>query len=108
MTNDAPTRENNLILRQVIGMRRDRVAVSVTNARVIELLGRMNMRLDAMSERFDGAFSRVDRRIQERHGDVILMENRVLAAITEVRNLRIRSDEERPEAAFAGPGDSRS
>jgi hypothetical protein len=54
MTNDAPTRENNLILRQVIGMRRDRVAVSVTNARVIELLGRMNMRLDAMSERFDG------------------------------------------------------
>ncbi|MEL6063705.1 MULTISPECIES: hypothetical protein [unclassified Methylobacterium] len=108
MASDAPTPENNLILRQMNGMRRDMVAVSETNARVVELLGRMNMRLDEMSERFDGAFSRIDRRIQDLHGDVILMENRVLDAITEVRNLRIRIDEDRPEAAFAGPADSRS
>lgn len=75
---------------------------------MVALLGRMNMRLDEMSERFDGAFMRVDWRLQELHGDVILMKNRVLDAISEVRNLRIRIDEKHSEAAFVGPGDSRS
>ena len=108
MTNAAPTPENDLILRRMNGMRRDMVAVPGTNARVIEWLRRMNMRLDGMSERFDGAFSRVDRCIQELHGDVILTESCVLDAITEVRNLRVRIDEERSDAVFAGPSASRS
>ncbi|WP_039902180.1 hypothetical protein [Methylobacterium sp. GXF4] len=100
MSNRAPTPENNVILRQMSGMRRDMSEISVTNARVIELLGRMNLRLDEMSERFD-------RRLRELQGDMVLMENRVVTAITEVRNISARLDDDQADPSLPR-GDERT
>lgn len=88
-----PTPENNLILRQMVGMRRDMAETRETNARVIELLGRANVRLDEMTARFDDGLGRLDRRLREMQGDLVLMENRVITAIAEVRTIAARMDQ---------------
>ncbi|AWN43917.1 hypothetical protein [Methylobacterium durans] len=100
MTDEAPNPGNNLILRMVQGVRRDVQDMSEREARVIELLGRMNLRLDdvhmrlnEMNARMDQGFARLDRGLSDVRSDIVLLENRAITAVTEVRRVAERLDE---------------
>ncbi|MGU3540894.1 hypothetical protein [Methylobacterium sp. A54F] len=90
---DAPSPDNNLILRSMQGMRRDMIELADRETRVIDLLNRVNMRLDEASARVDQHFARVERQLSDLRSDVLLLENKTLSAITEVRNLVAQLDE---------------
>lgn len=86
MSYEPPSPDNNLILREMRNMRRDMLEVMEREARIVELLNRANLRLDEMS-------NRTERGLHEIRGDLVMMENRILTAITEVRRLAERVDE---------------
>ena len=86
MSYEPPSPDNNLLLRQMRGMRQDMHELMEREARVIELLGRLNLRLDE-------ATARTERSLNEIRSDLLLMENRILTAITETRRLSERIDD---------------
>lgn len=86
MSYELPSPDNNLSLREMRNMRRDMLEVMEREARIVELLNRANLRLDEMS-------NRTERGLNEIRGDLVMMENRILTAITEVRRLAERVDE---------------
>lgn len=94
---DSPTPDNNLILRQMAGMRRDMAEIMEREARGIELMNRLALKIDAGFAQMRESHARLDVRMTELQGDLVLMENRILTAITEVRALAARIDD--PEHA---------
>lgn len=94
---DSPTPDNNLVLRQLTGMRRDMAELMEREARSIELMNRLALRIDAGFAQTRESHARLDARITDMQGDLVLMENRILTAIAEVRALARRIDD--PEHA---------
>ena len=84
---DAPSPENNLILRQLAEIRRENRETQERQARVIELLGRTNQKIDDL-------VARMERGLPEFRGDIVLLENKALSAITDVERAMARMDEQ--------------
>jgi predicted XRE-type DNA-binding protein len=83
---DAPSPENNLILRQLAEIRRENRETQERQARVIELLGRTNQKIDDL-------VARMERGLSEVRSDIVLLENKALSAITGVERAMARMDE---------------
>ncbi|MGX7706142.1 hypothetical protein [Methylobacterium sp. Gmos1] len=99
MVESFPSPNNNILLRQMQGIRRDIQETHERESRLIELVGRLAMRMDEGFNRVrdDIGTVREDidslrRDIDALRGDNVLMENRVLTAISEVRRLSERID----------------
>ena len=84
---DAPSPENNLILRQLAEIRRENRETQERQARVIELLGRTNQKIDDL-------VARMERGLSEVRSDIVLLENKALSAITDVARVVARMDEQ--------------
>ncbi len=84
---DAPPPENNLILRQLAEIRRENRETQERQARVIELLGRTNQKIDDL-------VARMERGLSEVRSDIVLLENKALSAITDVARVVARMDEQ--------------
>ncbi|GJD63252.1 hypothetical protein [Methylobacterium frigidaeris] len=117
---DAPTPDNTLLLRQMQGIRRDLHETHEREARLIELVNRLALRMDEGFGRVREEFGRVrenfgrvrediggvrgevatlredveslQRDVDGLRGDLVLMENRALTAISETRRLPERVD----------------
>lgn len=94
---DAPTPDDNLVLRQLAGMRRDMAEMMERQARSIELQNRLVLRVDEAAGHFREQMAYLQRDMHLVRSDLVDMENRVLTAITEVRNIAARLDD--PEHA---------
>ena len=70
MSLDPTTPENNLILRQLQAVRRESRETQEREARVIELLGRVNQKLDDLE-------SRIDRGMSEIRSDLVLWKTKL-------------------------------
>lgn len=99
MTIDAPTPDNNILLRQMRGTRRDMQEMMEREARTIDLVNRLILRVDEGFARMREEMSALRRdlaathsQVGTVHSDLVLMENRILTAITEVRRLAERVD----------------
>jgi hypothetical protein len=84
---DAPSPGNNLILRQLAEIRRENRETQERQARVIELLGRTNQKIDDL-------VARMERGLSEVRSDIVLLENKALSAITDVARVVARMDEQ--------------
>lgn len=94
---DSPSPDNNLVLRQLAGMRRDMAEMMERQARSIELQNRLVLRVDEGLTQIREEFAYLRRDVHLARSDLVEMENRVLTAITEVRNIAARLDD--PEHA---------
>lgn len=121
MLDAPPTPDNTLLLRQMQGIRRDIHETHEREARLIELVNRLAQRMDEGFSRVREEFGRVReefgrvrediggvrgevaslrgdlaslrRDVDGLRGDLVLMENRVLTAISETRRLSERVDD---------------
>lgn len=84
---DAPSPENNRILRQLAGIRRENRETQERQARVLELLGRTNQKIDDL-------VARMERGLSEVRSGIVLLENKALSAITDVARVVARMDEQ--------------
>lgn len=88
MSFEPPTPDTNLVLRQVQNMRREMLE---RQARVIDLVSRLG-------ERMERGFDDVRRDLREAKSDLVLMENKVLTARSDLLKLVSRLDETAAEA----------
>ncbi|MGU3283380.1 hypothetical protein [Methylobacterium mesophilicum] len=100
----APAPSNNLLLRQMDGLRRDMRELMEREARTIELMNRIAVRMDEGFTRIRDDMAYIRRDVGEMRGDLLTMENRVLNAITEVRFMAARVDEAEAELRQAVEG----
>ncbi len=84
---DAPSPEHSLILRQLTEIRRENRERQERQARVIELLGRTNQKIDDL-------VARMERGLSEVRSDIVLLENKALSAITDLERVIARMDEQ--------------
>lgn len=89
----APSPDNNFILRQMAGMRRDMHALMEMQARSLEAFARTSGRTDEVLNSIAEETQRIRRDVSALRSDMLLMENRVITAITEVRELAARLDQ---------------
>jgi hypothetical protein len=92
MVESSPSPNNNILLRQMQGIRRDIQETHERESRLIELVGRLAIRMDEGFNRVRDDIDSLRRDIDGLRGDNVLMENRVLTAISEVRRLSERVD----------------
>jgi SMC interacting uncharacterized protein involved in chromosome segregation len=99
MAESSPSPNNDVLLRQMQGIRRDIQETHERESRLIELIGRLAMRMDEGFNRVRDDIGAVRddidslrRDIDALRGDNVLMENRVLTAISEVPRLSERID----------------
>jgi hypothetical protein len=86
MSYESPTPDNNLVLRQVHSLRREMHEMMERQARAIDLVSRLG-------ERMERGFDDVRRELREVKPDLVLMENRVLTAQSDVLQLIRRLDD---------------
>lgn len=86
MNDELPAPDNNLVLRQVQSMRREMHEMLERQARAIDLVARL-------SERMERGFDDVRRELREVKSDLVLMENRVLTAQSDILKVVLRLDE---------------
>ena len=86
MSYESPTPDNNLVLRQVQSLRREMHAMMEPQARAIDLVSRLG-------ERMERGFDDVRRDVREVKSDLILMENRVLTAQSDILRIVRRADD---------------
>ncbi|WP_375454700.1 hypothetical protein [uncultured Methylobacterium sp.] len=86
MNDELPTPDNNLVLRQVQGMRREMHEMLERQARAIDLVARLG-------ERMERGFDDVRRELREVKSDLVLMENRVLTAQSDILKVVLHLDE---------------
>lgn len=84
MSYEPPSPDENVVLRQVQGMRREIREVLDRQARVIDLMNRLG-------ERMERGFDDVRRERREVRSDLVLMENRVLTAQSDILRVVVRS-----------------
>ena len=87
MSDEPPTPDNNLVLRQVQGMRREMREMLERQARVIDLV-------DRLGERMERGFDDVRRELREVKSDLVPMENRVPTAQSDIPKVVLRLDHE--------------
>lgn len=86
MSYESPTPDNNPVLRQVQGLRREMHEMTERQARAIDLVSRLG-------ERMERGFDDVRRDVREVKSDLILMENRVLTAQSDILRIVQRADD---------------
>lgn len=86
MSYESPSPDNNLVLRQVHSLRREMQEVMERQARAIDLVNRLG-------ERMERGFDDMRRDLREVRSDLVLMENRVLTAQSDVLRLVQRVDD---------------
>ena len=86
MSYEAPTPDNKLVLRQVHSLRREMHEMMERQARAIDLVNRLG-------ERMERGFDDVRRELREVKSDLVLMENRVLTAQSDVLRVVRRIDD---------------
>ena len=86
MSYEPPNPDNNLVLRQVQSMRREMHEMLERQARAIDLVARLG-------ERMERGFDDVRRELREVNSDLVLMENRVLTAQSDILKVVLRLDE---------------
>lgn len=100
MLDAPPTPDNTLLLRQMQGIRRDIHETHEREARLIEPVDRLALRMDEGFSRVREEFGRVREdiggvrgKVASLRGDLVLVENRVLTAISDTRRLSERVDD---------------
>ena len=93
MSDEPPTPDNNLVLRNIQGLRREMLE---RQARTIDLVNRLALRVSELSMRMDKGFNDVQ-------SDVVLMENKVLSAQSDVLRIVTRLDAERDTVEDTAP-----
>lgn len=86
MSYEPPNPDNNIVLRQVQGMRREMHEMLERQARAIDLVARLG-------ERMERGFDDLRRDLREMKSDLVLMENRVLTAQSDILNVVRRMDD---------------
>ena len=86
MSYEPPTPENNVVLRQVQSLRREMHEILERQARAIDLVSRLG-------ERMERGFDDVRRDLREVKSDLVLMENRVLTAQSDILRVVQRLDD---------------
>lgn len=95
MSYEPPNPDNNLVLRQVQSMRREMHEILERQARAIDLVARLG-------ERMERGFDDVRRELREVKSDLVLMENRVLTAQSDILKVVLRLDDsEEPRDGIA-------
>lgn len=95
MSYEPPNPDNNLVLRQVQSMRREMHGILERQARAIDLVA-------PLGERMERGFDDVRRELREVKSDLVLMENRVLTAQSDILKVVLRLDDpEEPRDGIA-------
>ena len=86
MSYESPTPDNNLVLRQVQSLRREMHEMMERQARAIDLVNRLG-------DRVERGFDDVRRELRDVKSDLVLMENRVLTAQSDLLHVVRRMDD---------------
>jgi hypothetical protein len=93
MSDDVLTPDNNLVLRNLQGMRRDMHEMIERQARAIELMNRLALRVGELSNRVGELSTRMDKGFNDVQSDMLLLENKVLSAQSDIMRVVRRLDE---------------
>ena len=94
MSDEPPSPHNNLILRNLSGLRRDMLEMVERQGRTIGLVDRLALRVGELSTRVGELTTRVDKGFNDVQSDIILMENKVPSAQSDVMRVVRRLDDE--------------
>ena len=92
MSYESPTPDNNLVLRNLQGLRGEMMELVERQARTIDLVNRLALRVGELSARMDKGFADVQ-------SDIVLMENKVLSAQSDVSRIVRKLDDGAEDSA---------